>query len=139
MIVHRICLLFLLIGFTGCKVYNQSSSSQIIDSNGNDARNNPAVEITVKTTSGEPIFGAEIYVDNEYVGKTWHDGTLKDIPARQGRHTIRADWQGSTGSDSFEARIGPPSSVTIILSTPPPTQSSTTGGVTGPGTPAPAP
>lgn len=74
------------------------------------------VDVSVSLKGGDPVPGAAVYIDNEFVGNTWQDGLLRDIPVRPGEHTVRAEGQGGTGTDSFNVQFDGRAFVKIILS-----------------------
>ncbi|MDD1735359.1 MAG: carboxypeptidase-like regulatory domain-containing protein [Methanothrix sp.] len=73
------------------------------------------VQVTVRSGDEVPVPGAAVYIDNEFVGNTWQDGMLRDIPVRPGHHSVRAEWQESSGTDSFDVQIDGYASVNIYL------------------------
>lgn len=73
------------------------------------------VDVSVSLEGGNPVPGAAIYIDNEFVGNTWQDGLLRDISVRPGEHTVRAEGQGATGTDSFNVQFDGHAFVKIIL------------------------
>ena len=74
------------------------------------------VDVSVSLAGGNPVPGAAVYIDNEFVGNTWQDGWLRDLPVRPGDHIVRAEAQGATGSDSFYVQYDGRETVKIILS-----------------------
>ncbi len=74
------------------------------------------VDVSVSLAGGNPVAGAAVYIDNEYIGNTWQDGLLRDITVRPGEHTVRAEGQGGTGTDSFNVQFDGHAFVKIILS-----------------------
>lgn len=64
---------------------------------------------------GNPAAQASISIDGSNVGQTNSGGTLYNVFIGPGSHTVVANWQGLSGSRSFEAQSDSYTQITINL------------------------
>ena len=82
----------------------------------NVALGSSTVDVYVSLVEGNPVPGAAVYIDNEFVGNTWQDGLLRDAPVSPGEHIVRVEGQGRIGTKSFNVQYDSREYVIIILS-----------------------